>query len=111
MFDFQLDVAASAENAKCARFFSKEDNGIVQEWSNGNWMNPPYGREITEWVQKADEEAKKGNLTVALLPARTDTKWFQDFCKHWHCIFVRGRLKFGGGGSAPFPSVVVFFWN
>jgi phage N-6-adenine-methyltransferase len=109
MFDFQLDVAASAENAKCARFFSKEDNGLVQEWSNRNWMNPPYGREITEWVQKADEEAKKGNLTVALLPARTDTKWFNDFCKHWHYIFIRGRLKFGGGGSAPFPSVVVFF--
>lgn len=112
MFDFQLDVAASADNAKCKRFFSKEDNGLIQEWSNRNWMNPPYGRTISAWVQKADAEAQKGKLTVALLPARTDTRWFQQFCKKYHHLFIAGRLKFGGGGgegNAPFPSLIVFF--
>jgi phage N-6-adenine-methyltransferase len=109
MFDFQLDVAANADNAKCKKFFTKEDNGLIQEWSNRNWMNPPYGRAIGEWVKKADAEAKKRKLTVALLPARTDTKWFQDYCQKWHYVFVRGRVKFGGGNSAPFPSVVVYF--
>lgn len=109
MFDFELDVCASVNNAKCKRFFTKEDNGLIQEWSNRNWMNPPYGREISAWVQKADSEAHKGKLTVALLPARTDTRWFQNYCKNWHCQFIAGRLKFGRGKRAPFPSVVVYF--
>lgn len=110
MFNFELDVAANKDNAKCKKFFTKEDNGLLQNWCDRNWMNPPYGKEIGAWCSKADSEAKKGKLTVGLLPARTDTKWFQDFCKKWHCVFLRGRLKFVGGCSnAPFPSVVVFF--
>ena len=113
MFDFQLDVAANAENAKCARFFTKKENGLIQEWANRNWMNPPYGKTISEWVKKADQEAEKGKLTVALLPARTDTAWFHDFCAKWHCVFLRGRIKFerkmGAAGTAPFPSMIVFF--
>lgn len=115
MFDFQLDVAANAANAKCARFFTKKKNGLLQEWANRNWMNPPYGKTISEWVKKADQEAENGKLTVALLPARTDTAWFHDFCAKWHCVFLRGRMKFerkmGGGvaGTAPFPSMIVYF--
>ena len=75
-------------------------------------MNPPYGRHIGRWVEKAYQEAKSGCATViCLLPARTDTKWFQDYCLKSNDIrFIRGRLKFGGSiNSAPFPSVVVVF--
>jgi site-specific DNA-methyltransferase (adenine-specific) len=106
-FHFTLDVCATAGNAKCLVFFSKEDNGLSQDWGNNNWMNPPYGREIGYWVEKAS----KNRTTVALLPARTDTKWFHDYIYGKEEIrFLKGRLKFGGSkNSAPFPSMIVIF--
>ena len=75
------------------------------------WLNPPYGREIGRWVKKAWEESQKpGTVVVLLLPARTDTAWFHEYCRHGDVVFVRGRLKFGGSrNSAPFPSMVVKF--
>ena len=111
-FAFELDVAANAENHKCERYYTIETDGLNQPWSARNWMNPPYGREIGKWCCKADAEAQKGNLTVALLPARTDTGWFHQYCAKWHRVFLRGRLHFTGGGgenSAPFPSMIVYF--
>ncbi len=106
-FDFMLDVAASETNAKCKRFFTEADNGLQQEWTARNWMNPPYGRQIIEWCKKAHFEAKeKGNLTVALLPARTDTIWFQEFCAQWHYVFIKGRLRFSGGGGGASPCAI-----
>lgn len=73
-------------------------------------MNPPYGRKIADWVAKADEEAQKGNLTVALVPARVDTAWWHEHCAKYHAVFLRGRLKFSNAkNSAPFPSALVFF--
>ena len=108
-FNFLLDVAADESNHKCQRYFDETANGLQQPWTERNWMNPPYGRKISEWCRKADEEAQKGNLTVALLPARTDTKWYHDYCAKWHVCFVKGRIHFSGGGSAPFPNMIVFF--
>ena len=74
-------------------------------------MNPPYGRAIGKWVEKAYREACRGALVVGLLPARTDTKWFHDFIYHKAQIrFLRGRLKFSGAiYSAPFPSMIVIW--
>ena len=75
-------------------------------------MNPPYGRVIKDWIKKAYEEAQKDNTTVvALIPARTDTRYWHDYVMKAQAIyFVKGRLKFGNGGnSAPFPSAVVVF--
>lgn len=108
---FLLDVCATDENAKCRRYFTRRENGLVQKWSKRNWMNPPYGKTIGQWIHKASVEATAGNLTVALLPARTDTKWFHSFIYGRHEVrLVRGRLKFGGSkNSAPFPSMVVVF--
>jgi site-specific DNA-methyltransferase (adenine-specific) len=111
-FHFELDVCATKENAKCERFYTKEDNAWKQEWASINWMNPPYGREIYTWVRKASMHAKKDKqTTVALLPARTDTRWFHDFIYNQCEIrFIKGRLKFGDSkNSAPFPSMVVVF--
>lgn len=76
------------------------------------FCNPPYGRQIGEWVKKAYEESRKPNtLVVMLIPARTDTKWFHDYILGKAEIrFIRGRLKFGGAdNAAPFPSMVVVF--
>lgn len=89
------------------------------------WLNPPYGREIGKWVRKAYEESLKPNTTVVcLLPARTDTKWFHDYCTKGEITFVRGRLRFINRNlpsyredgnfqksPAPFPSMVVVFDN
>lgn len=115
-FGFTLDVCATKQNAKCKRFFTREENGLKQDWSkhvNGGaaWMNCPYGREIPLWVEKAAKETAGGVLTVGLLPARTDTKWFHGFIYgRFQIRFVPGRLKFGGSkNSAPFPSMVVVF--
>lgn len=110
-YHFDLDVCATAENAKCKRFFTREDDGLSQEWGGCCWMNPPYGRGIGEWVKKAYDTATNGlGTVVCLLPARTDTSWWHDYCMEGNITFVRGRLKFGGcKNSAPFPSAVVVF--
>lgn len=110
-YKFDLDVCASPENAKCKKYFTKADDGLKQNWSGVCWMNPPYGREINKWVQKAYESAtENGAIVVCLLPARTDTRWWHDYCVKGKVTFVRGRLKFGGSSnSAPFPSAVVVF--
>lgn len=111
-FEFDLDVCAIPENAKCERYFSPEIDGLVQEWNGVCWMNPPYGRQIGKWVRKAYETfIFEGNTVVCLLPARTDTKWFHDYILGKAEIrFVKGRLKFGGSsGNAPFPNMVVVF--
>ncbi len=111
LFNFQLDVCASEENNKCVNFYSKDDDGLKQHWYGRNWMNPPYGRQISKWVEKAWWESLDNNaLTVCLLPARTDTAWWQNFVLNADSVlFVRGRLKFGGQKPAPFPSAIVIF--
>lgn len=110
---FTLDVCSTHENAKCERHFTIEEDGLKQEWGGSCWMNPPYGREIGKWVKKAYEEAQKGATVVALLPARTDTKWFHDWIYMMYGVevdFLRGRLKFSGHKwNAPFPCMIVTF--
>lgn len=112
-FGFTLDACALPSNAKCAKYFTPEVDGLAQDWAGEVvWCNPPYGREIGKWVKKCAEEAKKNNTTVvALLPARTDTKWFHEYIYHKaEVVFLRGRLKFGDAkNSAPFPSMIVIF--
>jgi len=107
-FGFNLDVCATAENAKCARYFTEQDDGLKKDWGGALcWCNPPYGRKIGEWVKKASES----DFCVMLLPARTDTRWFHDYIYGKTEIrFLKGRLKFGDSkNSAPFPSMVVVF--
>jgi phage N-6-adenine-methyltransferase len=107
---FTIDVCATRENAKCIQYFDRDVDGLKQEWHGNVWMNPPYGTEIGRWVKKAYEAAQEGATVVCLLPARTDTRWFHDYCKRGEIRFVKGRLKFGGSKtSAPFPSMVVIF--
>ena len=110
-FHFTLDPCATSENAKCPRYFTKADDGLKQPWTGRVFMNPPYGREIAKWVKKACEESQtNAELVVCLLPARTDTKWWHDYCLKGEIKFVRGRLKFGDAiNAAPFPSAVVCF--
>lgn len=114
-FHFTIDVCATQENTKCERFYSPDDNGLFKNWEGVCWLNPPYGRDIGRWIGKAVAAARKGATVVCLLPARTDTKWFHEYCMLSNDIrFIRGRLCFSSGsktGRAPFPSMVVVFKN
>lgn len=115
IFRFDLDVCALPENAKCRDFYTPKDDGLKQKWWGGVWCNPPYGKDIINWVRKASEECTKDycRFVVMLLPARTDTKWFQQYVYHKAFLwFVGGRLKFGNNlGVAPFPSMVAVYIN
>ena len=112
-FHFDLDVCALPENTKCERFFSPEQDGLKQKWGGCVWCNPPYGRTVGRWVQKAAQSAQDGTTVVMLLHARTDTRWFHEYIYQKPNVeirFVSGRLKFGGSSNnAPFPSMVVIF--
>ena len=113
VFQFNKDLAATKGNAKCSVFVSSRS--LERDWHSYHgwlWLNPPYGRNITgKWVKKCDEEAQKGAKIVALLPARTDTKFFHKHILGKYPIwFIGGRLKFkGAASSAPFPSMIVVF--
>ena len=115
-YNFTLDVCALPENAKCLEYFTPDDNGLNQTWEGTVWMNPPYGRTIKGWIEKAFQEANCTKSTVvSLLPARTDTKWFHENIYNKCGVeveFIKGRLKFGDAkNSAPFPSMVVAIKN
>lgn len=110
-FCFTLDVCAMPENAKCERYYTPEQDGLTKPWNGTIWCNPPYGREIGEWVRRGLLASVVGATVVMLLPARTDTRWFHEYIYGRAEIrFVKGRLKFGSSkNSAPFPSMVVVF--
>ncbi len=122
---FTLDPCATRHNNVSERFFTEWDNGLKQMWRAKNvFVNPPYGRQtnaniaaghcVKPWVYKAWREVDSGRAkrVVMLLPARTETVWFQDVVLP-HAAelqFVKGRLRFvGAPGSAPFPSVIAVF--
>lgn len=110
VYNFDLDVCATAQNAKCKKYFTKEQDGLKQDWIGNCWMNPPYGREIIKWMRKAYESSLTGATVVCLVPARTDTIWWHEYAVNGQITFIRGRLKFGSAkNSAPFPSAVVIF--
>lgn len=111
-YNFTLDPCATAQNAKCSNFYTEQDDGLSKDWSgNTVFVNPPYSN-VKAWVNKALIESRKPNTTIVMLvAARTDTKFFHEYCtKANQILFVKGRLKFGGSkNSAPFPSMVVVF--
>lgn len=110
---FELDPCATARSAKAPRFFTLEDDGLAQPWAPARvFLNPPYGRVIGKWIHKARTEAAAGAFVVALVHARTDTRWWhQDVEGHARMIrFLQRRVRFigpKGATTAPFPSVVV----
>jgi len=110
-FHFTLDAAASCNNTKCVAYFTKDRDGLAQVWPGTVWVNPPYGRSVGKWVEKAYQEWQKGATVVMLLAARTDTQWFHKYIyQKAEVRFVKGRLRFGNAkNSAPFPSMVVIW--
>lgn len=115
VFNFKLDPCCYDSSAKCVNYFTKETNGLAQDWSvyPSIFMNPPYGKDIFKWMKKAYHTSLSPScpIVVCLVPARSSSKWCQFSLKFSRAVtFVRGRLKFGGSTtSAPFPSLVVVF--
>lgn len=129
-FKFVLDVCADESNNKAEYFYTKEMDSLTRDWQEdveclafdvrprsecdnwAIWCNPPYGREISKWMQKAYLEGQSGLYpVVCLVHARTDTRWFHDWAmKADEIRLIKGRIKFGDGkNSAPFPSCLVIF--
>jgi site-specific DNA-methyltransferase (adenine-specific) len=112
---FDLDPCATPENAKCPRYFTRQDDGLAQRWTGRVFCNPPYGRRMTAlWLRKAWESVEAGDaeVVVCLVPARTDTRAWHEYAVHGKIEFVKGRVKFvGTKNGAPFPSAVVVFRN
>jgi len=112
-----LDVAASWDNAKAPAFFDAGADGLKQSWAGHTvWLNPPYGREISDWLMKAVECKSRTNGVWVLVPARTDTKWFHEWVLPYAeaVYFIKGRLNFCGntnikGANAPFPSMLILY--
>src|ERR1035437_5326506 len=75
-FHFTLDVCASGGNHKCARYYTKDQNSLAQDWSKDIcFMNPPFSK-TDDFLRKAYLEAKKGATVVALVKADTSTDWW-----------------------------------
>lgn len=108
-FGFTLDVCADTHNRKCDNFFGVATDGLSQHWYGVCWMNPPFGFQ-GKWVKKAYEESLNGTTVVCLLPARTNTNWWHDYCMKGEIRFIRGRPKFKGAKHGlPQPLAIVIF--
>jgi phage N-6-adenine-methyltransferase len=128
LYAFTLDACADSNNKKAPLYYGLDHSdatrrdGLAGDWTadageGAVWLNPPYGRTIGDWMHKAVAESDRGATVVCLVPARTDTAWFQDTALarvatgRAVVTFVRGRLKFGGQkNAAPFPSALVVFY-
>jgi phage N-6-adenine-methyltransferase len=114
-FHFTLDAAASDSNHKCAKYYTKEQDALQQEWTGNIFCNPPFHRHhIRKWLLKGIEAARAGATVVFVLPVRTDTRWFHDLVQGKAEVrFVSGRIRFehvgGKKNAAPFPSMVVIY--
>lgn len=113
IFSFTVDACAYPHNAKLPNFWTEQDDGLAQDWTQHRvWMNPPYGRPIGKWVQKAAESAEAGAVVVALLPVRTDSRWWQTWVapKANYIWYHPGRVRFVGAESgATFPSAIAVY--
>jgi len=117
-FEPTLDAAASASNTKAPTFFdgSEDCDGLTNPWAGDVWLNPPFGNELPLWLEKCAQEIKREevNQILVLIPARTDTKWFQEIVMRdaWLVYLIKGRFNFLHGdaceaANAPFPSMLV----
>lgn len=98
----------------CPLNLNPKINGLEINWGRRCYVNPPYGKTIKAWLEKAlfEINAGRADLVVFLLPANTDVKWFHEIVlpKAKEIRFIRGRLKFGEHSNcAPFASMILVF--
>jgi len=110
-FQLELDVCATKENTKCELFLTKEEDALTKNWNKNFWMNPPFGRNLKKWVQKAYEESQKGFIGVLILPVRCNTLWWHKYIidTKAEVRFLKGETKFVGhkrGLWLPFAIII-----
>jgi phage N-6-adenine-methyltransferase len=117
-YGFNFDLAADKSNTKCVNYFTKEDDALLQIWKGVCWLNPPYGgsgtNKLKAWVMKAFKAGQIDGCSVTMLiPARTNTNWWHDYCmRAKEILFIRGRPKFGDAKHGlPQPLAIVYFDN
>lgn len=121
-FKFTLDACADATNHKHPNYYSEQDDALNQSWHGNVFMNPPYGRKISVFLEKAYRESQtNADVVVCLIPSKTDTRWWWDYVMKGEIRFIRGRVVFENENrepnrddkgrilSAPFPSAIVIF--
>lgn len=110
-FHFTLDPCATDQNHKCKKYFTKEDDGLKQDWDGETvFCNPPYGRNTKAWVEKC-YNTKTDTAVVMLIPSRTETGYFHDYILGKGEIrFIRGRLHYNDAkNTAPWGSMIVIY--
>lgn len=95
--EFDIDVCSPKGGVPwipAKRHYSIEDDGLTSPWIGKIWCNPPYGKETPRWLKKMNEH-RNG---IALVFARTDTKWFHDYAVNADALlFLKGRVQFVDG--------------
>lgn len=81
LFHFTIDLAAQQHNTKHARFWSPETNSLAQSWeAETGWLNPPYGRGISQWLAKARSSAIVDRAIIAqLIHANVGSAWWRKY--------------------------------
>lgn len=104
--NFTFDLAASASNCVSKRFYSIEQNSLVQPWDSGEgyaWCNPPYD-DLAPWVAKGAEAKRRGQRVVMLVRASVGANWWRDSVHDQAQVwFLNGRITFVGQ-TQPYPS-------
>lgn len=111
-FHFTIDLAANDHNTKVSVFYDKHQDALIKSWKGICWLNPPYGRDLKKWVKKSYVESRKdGTTVVMLIPSRTNTVWWHNYCmKAFEIKFIKGRPKFvGAKDGLPQPLAIVVF--
>jgi site-specific DNA-methyltransferase (adenine-specific) len=113
VYRFTLDPCCVKETAKCNKFYTPIENGLIQDWTNEVvFMNPPYSRgNIDKWIEKAYNESLKRAVIVALIPVSASAKWWHKYViGKCDLVYIQGRVKFVGAEStAPFSSVLAIY--
>lgn len=122
---FDLDPASVSKTAKAPNYYGPDHpiescrDGLTADWFGRVWLNPPFGNELKDWLNKCAREIKRKEVDsiYCLIPARTDTKNFHDIIMpHAYLIYlIKGRFNFTDGDTlqkapnAPFPSMLVVY--
>lgn len=117
---FDLDPCSPGQSSPipCTNRFTVADNGLSQCWGAPGstvWVNPPYGKALSVWIDKIIQESCRGIKIIVLVPARTGTNWwYKALSGGGKPEFLRGRLRFIGpdgerGDPAPFDSALIWF--
>jgi ParB family chromosome partitioning protein len=109
----QAQATVSAE-----RFFTKDDDGLTQEWHGRVWLNPPYAQPlIANFVDKMVSERISGRVTAGIMLTHnyTDTAWFHSAASIADAIcFTKGRVRFidsAGGLASPTQGQAFFYFG